>query len=264
MSRATRFAVTAAGLLASTMLAREAAAAEPLAELSARLEGLRSAAPMRIEVDVEHKHRGSAPLHLRRTTQRGGAVIAWGPDGVESLEQWWLGVGARVTVWEQAQRRPVIDGDDRVLGDQEAAELADPAGALADLLEGATLLGDETAEWDGRPARRLTIRPGLLSPAAREERGDAPDVGGPLRLLLVVWLDDAGDPIAAERAYDFDLGPFSAHQRQTFVLERANGRLVVGEMRETWTGNALAVMKGRDDRLVVLRSADVAAEKRAG
>lgn len=268
MDRSTRVALTVGGLLVGPLLAAGAASAqasaEPLSDLTARLAALRSDAPLRVEVEVEQKHRGSAPLHLRRTKQVGGAVIEWGPRGVESLEQWWFGTGARLTVWERAQRRPVIDEDDRVLSEQEAAELADPAGTLGELLASATLLADEPSSWEGRAARRLTIRPAPLAPRDAKERGRDREEPGALELRLAVWLDEAGEPLAVERSVDFAAGPLSAQQRQTLVLGMVDGRLVVSEMRETWTGQAVALLRGRDDMRVVLRAAEGRVARGAG
>ena len=289
MERSTRIASAAGGLLVGGLLVAgmasaqgapesatgsaeasraeataQTSAADPLAELTAQLAELRSDAPLRVEVEVEQKHRGTAPLHLRRTKQVGGAVIEWGPRGVRSLEQWWFGTGARLTLWERAQRRPVIDADDRLLSEQEAAELADPAGALGDLLEGATLLADEPSTWDGRAARRLTIRPAMLAPRDAKDRAREREEPGPLELRLAVWLDEAGAPLAVERSVDFDAGPLSAQQRQTLLLDTVDGRLVVSEMRETWTGQAVALLRGRDDKLVLLRSAEGAVTRGAG
>src|SRR5688572_20287894 len=292
MDRSTRAALTAGGLLVGRMFvaamasaqgnvvgSEQAAAevrveataqtranesAEPLAALAARLEALRSDAPLRVEVEVEQKHRGSAPLHLRRTKQIGGAVIEWGPRGVESLEQWWFGAGARLSIWERAQRRPVIDEDDRVLSDQEAAELADPAGSLGVLLEGATLLADEPSTWEGRAARRLTIQPAMLAPRNAKGREREREEPGPLELRLAVWLDEVGEPLAVERSVDFAAGPLAAQQRQTLVLAQVDGRLVVSEMRETWTGQAVALLRGQDDKRVVLRSAKGRVARGAG
>ena len=238
--------------------------ADALAQLTSRLAALSSDAPLRVEVEVEQKHRGTGPLHLRRTKQVGGAVIEWGPRGVRSLEQWWFGTGARLTVWERAQRRPVIDPDDRVLSEQEAAELADPAGALGELLEGATLLADEPSTWEGKVSRRLTIQPAMLAPRDAKGRARQRDEPGPLELRVAVWLDEVGEPLAVERSVDFAAGPLSAQQRQTLLLGTVDGRLVVSEMRETWTGQATALLRGRDDRLVLLRSAEGAAVRGAG
>ena len=240
------------------------ARAEPLAELGSRLAAWSSDAPLRVEVEVEQKHRGSAPLHLRRTKQIGGAVIEWGPRGVESLEQWWFGAGARLSIWERAQRRPVIGEDDRVLSDQEAAELADPAGSLGVLLEGATLLADEPSTWEGRAARRLTIQPAMLAPRNAKGREREREEPGPLELRLAVWLDEVGEPLAVERSVDFAAGPLAAQQRQTLVLAQVDGRLVVSEMRETWTGQAVALLRGQDDKRVVLRSAEGRVARGAG
>ena len=191
-------------------------------------------------------------------------MIEWGPRGVESLEQWWFGAGTRLTIWERAQRRPVIDEDDRVLSDQEASELADPAGTLGVLLEGATLLADEPSTWDGRAARRLTIRPAMLAPRNASERARDREGPDPLELRLAVWLDEAGEPLAVERSVDFAAGPLSAQQRQTLVLGQVDGRLVVSEMRETWTGEAVALLRGQDDKRVVLRSAEGRVARGAG
>jgi hypothetical protein len=250
-------------LLATLVVTPRALRAEPLAELGARVAEMRNVAAMRLEVEVEVKERGSAPLHLRGTRQRGGAVIEWGPEGVESLEQWWLGTGGRLSVWKRAQRRPVIDEGDRVLSEVEAAELADPAAMLGELLADATLLSDETSTWEGRPARRLAIRPALLAPREGLGEGESREPQ-PLALLLHVWLDEAGAPIAIERSVDFELGPaLAVRQRQTLVLRQLDGRLLVAEMRETWSGRALALLRRQEDRRVVLHSVE-GASSRAG
>ena len=263
MSRSTRRGMAVGGLLltAVVFLAPRAARAEPLAELSARVAEMRNGEAMRLEVEVEVKERGSAPLHLRRTTQRGGAEIEWGPRGVESLEQWWLGTGGRLSAWKRAQRRPVLGEGDRVMSEVEAAELADPAAMLAELLADATLLADEVSTWEGRPTRRLAIRPALLAPRDGG-RGGEDETPPPLELLLHVWLDEAGDPIALERSVDFELGPaLAVRQRQTLVLRQVAGHLLVSELRETWSGRALALLRRHEDRRVVLQSAEPSAPR---
>jgi hypothetical protein len=118
------------------------------------------------------------------------------------------------------------------------------------MVSGATLLGDQTVELAGRPARRLTFRPGPLSPQSPAGEPEADDGGRtPFVLAVSVWLDDGGTPVAFERSFDFALGPaLTASHRGHVALQQVGGRLLGAAADETYTGSALVVFGSRDDR----------------
>ena len=67
----------AGGLLMSTLVS-----AQSINDLQTRVASMRNDQSTRIEVDVELRHRGTAPLHWNRTKKRGVSVIESGPEGV--------------------------------------------------------------------------------------------------------------------------------------------------------------------------------------
>ena len=219
--------------------------AEPLTDLRTRLAALQSNEPVRIHVDVELKHRGSAPLHLSKTKMRGTAKIDYGPQGVRSIEQRWLETKTRFSVWKKSK----VETETRPLDEMEAEDLANPVEMMDFLLNGATLLSDESATWQGQPARLLVIRP-HPSAAARNE-GASPQDSGPslVDLEAKIWLDENGDPLALERSMEFQLGPALALTgQQTLTFQQIEGRLLVAEAWQAYSGTGLAVLHGRDNK----------------
>ncbi len=228
-------------ILAGNLMISTALAAEPLSDLKMRLAGLHSDEPLKIHVDVELKHRGTAPLHLNDERKRGAAIVEYGSRGVESIEQWWTGRAIRISVWKRG------DGESEMplINDVDAGDLIDPASLIDLLLDGATLLGDEPAAWQGQPARLLTIHPGPLT----AERMPAEGESQLLNLGMKVWISESGEPLALERSIELQLGPFlTVKQRQDLTFQQVDGRLLVAEARETYSGTGLAVLHGRDDK----------------
>lgn len=219
--------------------------AEPLNDLRTRLAALQSKEPMRIQVDVELKHRGSAPLHLNKTKRRGRAIVSYGPKGVRNIEQWWTETGLRLSFWKKSK----VETETRPLDHIEAQDLADPVEMMDFLLNGATLLSDESATWQGQPARLLVIRPHPSASARNEEA--PPQEGGPspFELEAKIWLNESGDPLAFERSAEFRLGSaLKLMEQQTLTFQQVEGRLLVAEAWAAYNGTGLAVLHGRDDK----------------
>lgn len=238
-------------VLAGSFLVTSSLAAEPLGDLQARMAGLRNDQPTRIQVDVEFKHRGSAPLHLNKNKRRGAATVVYGPRGVESLSQKWVGSSSRFSFWKESK----VETEISLLEETEALDLADPAGMMEFLLSEAVLLSDETATWKGQPARYLVIRPGM---GATDRDGEAVLAKGtPLNLLMKVWLDETGMPLAMERSMEFRLGPaLVVTESQAFTFEQRDGRLLVAEVEENFSSTALAVLRGRDSKKIKVTSVE--------
>lgn len=231
--------VLAAGLWITSPIA-----AEPIQDLQLRLASLHNDQPTRIRVDVEVKHRGSAPLHLNKNRKRGTATVVYGSEGVKSLEQRWLGRSSLFSFWRDRKH----DEDIPLLDEMDAEDLANPAEMMEFLLSGATLLRDENVTWNGRPARLLVIRPGPF-PSKNTEAEAAERDGGPLALEASIWLDESGAPLALERSVELRLGPVAAVTgSQSFTFQEIDGRLLVAEAREHYSKTALAVLRGRDTK----------------
>lgn len=196
----------------------------------------------RIEVEVELRHRGTAPLHWNKTKKRGVSVIESGPDGVKEITSRWLTTQGRFSFWRK--RSP--EDESSLMNDVDAETLVNPAGMMEVFLQEATLLSDENVTWEGRPARLLVVRPALFEP-----RKPAPAEGEPrpIALGVKVWLDERGVPLAMERSFELRLGPvLSVTENQAFTFQQVRGRLLVAEARETYSGTGLAVLHGRDDK----------------
>lgn len=238
-------------VLAGSFLIAGSLTAEPIGDLQARLAGMRHDRPTRIQVDVEFKHRGSAPLHLNKNKRRGAATVVYGPRGVESLTQKWVGSSSRFSFWKESKVKTEIP----MLEEAEALDLADPAGMMEHLLSEAVLVSDETATWKGQPARYLVIRPGLV---ATDRDGNAVEADRtPLNLLIKVWLDETGAPLAMERSMEFRLGPaLVVTEAQAFTFHQMDGRLLVAEVEESFSSTALAVLRGRDSKKIKVTSVE--------
>ena len=243
MKRQAWSGIVLAGLLVSSPLA-----AEPLSDLRTRLAGLRGDQPIRMEMDVELKHRGSAPLHLNKEKRRGGAVADYGSRGVEMIEQWWTGSSTRISVWQQGKAKT----DMPLLDEGEAQDLADPVGMLDLLLEDAVLVSDETSTWQGQPARLVVIHP----LAAKEQAKDASEDPAkrqpePFPIEAKIWLSNDGVPLALERSAELRLGgALAITEHQTFTFQQVEGRLLGATADETYSGTGLAVLHSRNDKRI--------------
>lgn len=239
-SKALGWLVTGGLMFASTLTA------EPLNDLQARLATLRNDQPVRLRVDVELRHRGSAPLRLYRTKQRGRALVIYGSHGPEVREQRWLTSGSSFSLWGKSK----IEGKASLVDEVEAGDLVDPAGMMAFLLQRATLLSDEEVTWQGQPARLLVVRPDPLA-LERDGESKAGTEDEPERFLMEakIWLDASGSPLALERSVELRFGPvLKVTQHQTLTLQQVDGRLLAARSDETYSGTALAVLRSRNEK----------------
>ena len=234
----------AAGLLMSTQVS-----AQPINDLQSRLESMRNDQKTRIEVEIEFRHRGSAPLHLNKQKKRAKAIIFYGPRGVEKIERQSFSSSTRFSAWsdQKGEEAPLLD-------DIEALELVNPAGMLETFLSEATLVSEEKVTWQGQPARLLVLRPAATQPDPKD--GKVPAQGEeteptPFAGEAKVWLDENGVPLAMERGFEFRLGrALSVTESQSFTFQQVDGRLLVAEARESYSGTGLAVLHGREDKKV--------------
>jgi hypothetical protein len=232
-------------LLTGGLMVASVLPAQPLDPLQARLAVLRSDQPIRLKVDVELTHRGSAPLHLNGTKKRGRAIVVYGPHGPEVREQRWRETTHRFSAWAQSK----AEVETPLLDEGEAGDLVDPAGMLALLLRGATVLSDEEVTWQGQPARLLVIRPDLLAAERQDERKTAE--GNPERFVIEakIWLDAGGSPLALERSEELRFGPaLQVTRHQALTFQQVEGRLLAARAEVTYAGTALAVLRSRDEK----------------
>ena len=226
-------------ILAGALLVSSPAMAQPLNDLQARLAGLPKELPSRVKVDVELRHKGTAPLHRNNTKMRGEAILVNGRFGAEVRQQKWTKSGSRFSFWKEDED----NGDIPLVTEGEAEDLIDPVGVMADLLEGAELVSDEAVTWRDRPARLVTFR------LSRPELKEAEAKGAPLPIdeSAKIWLDESGLPLALERSAAARLGGVAkVAERRTLTFRTVDGRLLVDEVEAEYSNEALAVLRGRD------------------
>ena len=199
----------------------------------------------RIEVEIEFRHRGSAPLHLNKEKKRGVAVVEAGPKGVKKITSHWQTTGVRLSVWGKKKS----ENEASLLNDTDALALVNPAGMMEAFLSEATLLSDEKVTWQGQPARLLVVRPALLESKRKDEKESQETEPKHHAIETKVWLDENGVPLAMESGFELRLGPvLSVTGIQSFTFQQIEGRLLVAEAEETYSGTGLAVLHDRDDR----------------
>lgn len=223
--------------------------AEPINDLMTQVAAMKNDQSTRIEVEVELRHRGTAPLHWNKSKRRGVSVIESGPEGVKKITSRYLSNGSLFSFW----RKPRKD-ETPLMDDVEAETLVNPAGMMEAFLSEATLLSDENVTWQGRPARLLVVRPALFEPR-NGKKAPAEDEPSPFAAEAKVWLDENGVPLAMESEFDFRLGPaLSVTERQELTFQQVDGRLLVAEARETYSGTGLGVLRSRNDRKLKVTS----------
>jgi hypothetical protein len=230
--------ILAGGLLISSHLS-----AQPLNDLQARLADLRNEQPIRLKVDVELKHKGTAPLHLNSEKLKGTAVVDYGPSGVKVKKTKSRGEITQASIWRDAKDR---EHEDLVTAD-EALGLVHPAAILELALNDSTLVSDGTATWQGRPARLLVLQLSELRKVQAEAPADGPlpPVFGETR----IWLDESGMPLAMERSGQLLLGPaLKVDVREAVEFQQVAGRLLVAKAEETYSGSALVLLRGKDSK----------------
>jgi hypothetical protein len=214
------------GLLISSALT-----AEPLTDLRARLAALRNTQPIRLKVEIEHKHSESAPLHKSSAKQTGRATIIYGPKGVKirglrssssSQSSSWLGADEESRKWIEI---PLLD-------EGEAGFLVDPATVLYYLLWDASLLSDEPVTWQGQAARLLVFAPTSVGEKAASSGAFWRFTGE-----VKIWLSDSGVPLAMQHAMRPNVDPaVPAKKDQLLIFQEVEGRLLAARTEDTFSG----------------------------
>jgi hypothetical protein len=216
----------ACGLLISSALT-----AEPLTDLRARMAALRNAQPIHLKVEIERKGSESASLHKSSAKQTGRATIDYGPKGVKihglrssgsSRSSSWLGAGEERRKWIEI---PMLD-------EGEASFLVDPATVLYYLLWDASLLRDEPATWQGKPARLL-----VFVPASAGEKAASSGAFWRFTGEVKLWLSDSGMPWAMQHAMRPNVDTaVSAKRDQLLVFQEVEGRFLAARTEDTFSG----------------------------
>ena len=232
--------IVAGGLLISSSLA-----AEPLEDLQMRLDGLRNDQPIRLQVDVELKHRGSAPLHLNSEKKRGRAIVAYRPNGTVITRERLRGSSS---TWASLWRSKKDDeATEPLVSWEEAQHLANPAEMLASLLSQVKVVGEEMVSWRGQPARLLLLE--HVEAPQQIETASATGGAVPVFLETKLWLDEGGVPLAMEGSLELRLpAALTAMVHQSYTFQQVDGRLLVAEAEETSSGTALAVLRSGDSK----------------
>jgi hypothetical protein len=231
-------------ILAGTLLASGPLQAETPADFQTRLPALRNDQPIKLKVEVELKHKGTAPLHLNSEKLRGTAVIDYGPRGVKVKKVKSRGGITQASIWRSAKERDPQE----LISEEEALTLVNPAAALELALNDTTLVSDGMTTWQGRPARLLVFQPNEI----KEVQAKTSTEGGPLPPVFgetKIWLDESGAPLALERSGNLLLGPMlKVEVREAIEFQQVAGRLLVAQWDETYSGTALAVLRGGDSK----------------
>jgi hypothetical protein len=130
-----------------------------------------------------------------------------------------------------------------LIDDADAQALIDPAGWIGSFLSESALVDDQAATWEGQAARLLLIRPTYL-PAELEVSAEGEPK--PAIVEAKLWLGADGLPLALERTAELRLPGLTTTQHQTFTFQQVGGRLLVARSTETFSGTALAALRGSD------------------
>lgn len=229
--------------VAGSLLMSSVVAAEPLRDLQDRLAAVRSDQPIRVKVDVDLQHRGTAPLHLNDVKQRGRVIVDADPRGVRVREQKRTGSTSHVSIWSSKEDSPVP-----LVDEADALALIDPAGWMGPFLSESTLVDDQPAVWEGKEARLLVVRPSNLPPELEPAKASAEGEPPPVVVEAKIWLGTDGLPLALERTMATRLPGLAATQHQALTFQQVRGRLLVRRSTETSSETALTKLHGSDSK----------------
>jgi hypothetical protein len=225
-------------------------AAEPLNDLQVRLATLRNDQPVRLEVEVEMEHKGTAPLHLNDERMKGTVIVSTGRHGLKVRTKRSSGRLTHFSVWRDDDG--ARDAEIPLLEESEARFLLDPAEAIGLALRDSVLVSDEMSVWQDQPARVLVLRAAEIE--AAQEDGRLP-ARVPFLVEGRIWLNENGTPLAMEGTLNLGLGAaLTVTQHQTVTFQEVEGRLLVAEVKETYSGTALSVLRGEDKKKIRVRA----------
>lgn len=232
-----RRAVLALGLLPA--LLHLPVRADALADVRAALDRLSSQAPVRARVriartDVEKEK----PKGLEK---KGEAVVEHGPAGLTiRVEPEFLPKEG-----PRAERKKQEEATVR-LAPKEALDLLDPAREIRELLDGAALVSDGTAPFEGKSVRTVVFRPQPdLDDEDRKALKKYEDV-------VTLRLDADAVPFALDRSVDLKFSKllisFTASSRESRRFARVEGRLLTTAASEESRGSGLGQSGGSTTR----------------
>jgi hypothetical protein len=216
--------------------------ADALADVRAALDRLSLSTPVRARVRITRteveKEKPKGP------ERKGEAVVEHGPAGLTiQLDPAWLPKGG--TRAEQKKQEESIVR----LAPQEALELVDPAAEIRQLLEGATIVSDGNAAFDGKPVRTVVLRP--TADVDEEDRKALKKYED----VVTLRLDADGVPVALDRALDMKFSKmlisFTVSVRESRRFTRAAGRLLTASATQESSGSGLGQSGGSTTRWTV-------------
>ncbi len=226
--------------LALLAISTQAGAADPLAELRAKLTTLRSDQAVRATISIKTISSSNDDGEAKQRTRDASVSAELGAKG---LELGWT--RQQIEGARQAARKKVANPDATtqagggldLLDAEKAAEILDYAEPLRLELEGAKLIADRMENRGGKPTRVVVVEPRLaLSASERKSLKSGSDE-------LKIWLDADGFPIATERKADYKFSrfliSFEVKSQESRSLTRLGGRLVVTQSSSEETGSGL-------------------------
>lgn len=200
------------------------ARADALSDLKQTLASSSDVEPITARVEFESvglKEDGSAS-----TPQQLTLTATDGPDGLQL--RWPRELVAQASGAEQGEAgaktaalRAAIDG----LKPMDVHGYLNIAGSLKEVLAYAEVTEDRADTWQGRPARRLSLK--LTPPLSKEDRKYIKE----LTAKATLWLDESGWPLAAERQLSVKgrallVITFEQNESESFEFARVAGRLI--------------------------------------
>lgn len=215
--------------------------ADALADVRAALDHLSASAPVRARVRIS---RIETEKEKPKREKKGEAVVEHGPAGLTiQLDPAWLPKGG--TRAEQKREEEAIVR----LAPQQALELVDPAAEIRQLLEGATVVSDGNAPFEGSQVRTVVLRP--VADVDDEDRKALKKYED----VVTLRLDADGVPIALDRSLDMKFSKllisFTVSVRQSRRFTRVAGRLLTASASEESHGSGLGQSGGSTTRWTV-------------
>lgn len=214
--------------------------ADRLTDLRATLARLKAETPVKAQLAVRSVEKNSGDDEAKTST---GEATVIAEHGREGLRLSWP--AQQVAEARKAARQKAANPDAKeekgvelgAIDADDALKYLDAAEPLALALEGATLAEDKVEARAGKPTRVLVVKPrDGLSASDRKSLKSREDV-------LKVWLDEAGNPIAADRSTKLKFSKLliaiTISVRESRAFARVGDRLLVTSAIEESSGSGL-------------------------
>lgn len=234
-----RRAVLSAGLLLAFLPLP--ARSDALSDVRAALDRLSTQAAVRARVRIA---RSEVEKEKPKPEKSGEAVVEHGPAGLTIR----LAPESLPKPGPKAERKKQEETTVR-LDPKQALELLDPAQEIRQLLDGAALVSDASAPFEGRTLRTVVFRP--LPDVDDEDRKALKKYED----VVTLRLDADGVPVALERSLDLKfsklLVSFTVSARESRRYARVEGRLLTTTATEESHGSGLGQSSGSTTRWTV-------------